>query len=600
MKPSNNPAGAQNARRVSLYYPKKRPGFVAWVNAFDYGNGKIGLSFKETIQSPNRSFEVPLLELAEAASVNVSYCSVLCGMKEQESYRVYMESSDGGLTFSETGRCLERDGCFCNVGRPDGTILGFETPSSYTNKLSGSSCIEARESRDGGKTWRTLSRILKGNSINLWRARRLRNGTIVLLASFESIPWGRGSERVTRNTRLPDETYLSQTRTFFLTTKDGIHFTGPHYILQGSGAQEYDVAELEDGRLLFLASDCQGSLAVRQLVHFDEDGCVIDDSVYPIHHGAPEDPINDSQGGFVPETISLLPNGVLVGGRRHKPYSYSVDLGKNWFVIEGLPNSLYQPFMLPLGNGSVINFGHFGGDIAFGQADMFIGADIFSIGDNLPSSCNLQIERCLAEDKSHYENRYRACLTCAGKPLANQQILFRISPSWNQNGSYSQSPPEHSPIQRTAVTNEKGVAEISIPEYNRIGDIHFAYGIDAAFLPPEDSQYVPCTSSRMFVTALRPYRRCRYPYDAYFAEGTLYLSPGLLEEFPKAMEMLRPFCRSEDSLLPEDALPSGLAERLMSSHVLKRNNGVLRWIPSIHAPYPLTDVKPMSDGDWYI
>ena len=129
----------------------------------------------------------------------------------------------------------------------------------------------------------------------------------------------------------------------------------------------------------------------------------------------------------MPETISSAQRR-SGGGRRHKPYSYSVDLGKNWFVIEGLPNSLYQPFMLPLGNGSVINFGHFGGDIAFGQADMFIGADIFSIGDNLPSSCNLQIERRLAEDKSHYENRYRACLTCAGKPLANQQILSGYLP----------------------------------------------------------------------------------------------------------------------------------------------------------------------------
>ena len=596
----NRQVNAKNAQRISIYYPEKRPGFVAWVNAFDYGNGKIGLSFKETLQRPNRAFETPLLELAEAASVNVSYCSVLCSMKEQESYRVYMESSDGGLTFTETGRCLEREGCFCNVGCPDGTILGFETPSSYTNELSGSSCIEARESRDGGKTWRVLSRVLNGNSINLWRARRLRNGTIILLASFLSIPWGKGSERVTRNTTLPDENYLSQTRTFFLTTQDGIHFTGPHYILQGSGAQEYDFAELDDGRLLFLANDCQGSLAVRQLVHFDEDGYVIDGSVYPIHNGAPQDPVNNPQGGFVPESIALLPNGALVGSRRHKPYSYSVDLGKNWFTIDNLPNSLYQPFMLPLGNGSVINFGHFGGDIAFGQADMFIGADIFSLGDDLPSSCNLQIERCLAEDKSHYENRFRARLTCAGKALANQEILFRVAPCWNEHGSYSQAAPESSPIQKKVVTNEDGFAEVSLPEYDQIGDIHFSYGIDAAFLPSPDSLYVPCSSSRMFVTALRPYRKCRYPYDAYLAEGTLYLSPRALELFPNAIEMLQPFCRRESDILPGDALPQKLIDLLVNNHVLKKTDGVLRWIPSIHAPYPLADVKPMSDGDWYI
>ena len=111
---------------------------------------------------------------------------------------------------------------------------------------------------------------------------------------------------------------------------------------------------------------------------------------------------------------------------------------------------------------------------------------------------------------------------------------------------------------------------------------------------------MPCTSSRMFVTALRPYRRCRYPYDAYFAEGTLYLSPACWRNSRRLWKCCGRSAAQRTVFSPEDALPSGLAERLMSSHVLKRNNGVLRWIPSIHAPYPLTDVKPMSDGDWYI
>ena len=55
-----------------VYAPEKRPGFVAWVTAFPYGDGSIGISFDETLEAENPDFIPPRLEFAEAAGVPVS------------------------------------------------------------------------------------------------------------------------------------------------------------------------------------------------------------------------------------------------------------------------------------------------------------------------------------------------------------------------------------------------------------------------------------------------------------------------------------------------------------------------------------------------
>ena len=66
-----------------VYAPEKRPGFVAWVTAFPYGDGSIGISFDETLEAENPDFIPPRLEFAEAAGVPVSYCSVEGGSARQ-------------------------------------------------------------------------------------------------------------------------------------------------------------------------------------------------------------------------------------------------------------------------------------------------------------------------------------------------------------------------------------------------------------------------------------------------------------------------------------------------------------------------------------
>jgi len=589
---------AENPHREVIYRPAESPGFVAWATAFDYGNGKIGLSFKETLRQKNERYIPPKLEMGEAVGAPVSYCSVECGSPDMMSYRVYMISGDNGKTFHETGRCPLEEGSFCNVGFPDGRIIGFDVPRINEDATGWCNFIEVRESLDGGTTWHRITRLLEGCAPYLWRVRRLRNGKIILCASLYGTAWGKGYERTTRNTMLPGETYLNKIQTFFMTSEDGRSFSEPHYILPGTGAHEFDFVELEDGSLLFIAGDVQGTPVARQTVTPSKDGW-INGTLYGIRRGAPPDPSANPQGGFVPETMIMTKDGLIVGARRNKPYSCSNDLGENWFEVENLPPSLYQPFMIAMPDGTIANFGHKGGDSAFGKDEMYIGADFFMIKNTLPKSGTLRLYRNLSEDNSHYINRFTAEFTSNNKPVAGETLTFRFTPVWAPDGTISSVKQDETPYTVQAVTDENGKASVSAHWFDGIGDIHFYYNVDVVYRPGETGKLLSCDGPLMCVAALTPYRRCLYPYDAYFAEGTLFLSPDFVRDYPQLPELLKALCGRPDDILPEGYLPDGAVERLLASGVLRNENGVKCWLHSVHAPQPLYEVAIMSSGDWY-
>ena len=110
MKQQTRSASAVGHERRTIYLPPQRPGFAAWTAAFDYGDGRLGLSFKETVREKNTGFRPPRLELGEAIGAPVSYCSVECGGSEEQSYRVYLLSEDGGRSYRESGRCPLEEG----------------------------------------------------------------------------------------------------------------------------------------------------------------------------------------------------------------------------------------------------------------------------------------------------------------------------------------------------------------------------------------------------------------------------------------------------------------------------------------------------------
>lgn len=590
---------AGSFEQFTVYTPAVRPGFVAWASAFDYGDGTFGLSFDETVRENNPDFVPPELEYAESAGVPVSYCSVEGGSADQRSRRVYLRSKDG-VTFTETGRCPREVGALCNVGFADGRIIGYNVSHRNEAGTGWSDFLQVRQSLDGGSTWSEVRRMFQGCSVYLWRTRRLRDGTIVLLASFYGTVWGPGQYRATRNTSLPYETYQSKIQTFFVTSRDGFSYSEPHYILPGIGAHEYDFVELADGRLLFIAGDVQGTAVGRQIIRPSRDGW-INEPMLPILQGAPEDPRTNAQGGFVPETLVWDDkNNVIFGYRRNKGFSVSNDLGANWTKLEpGVPFSfLYQPFMLRLPDGSIGMYGHIGGDIAFGTADMTIQGQRITLDglEKLPGAPALTLERVLSEDGSHYLNEFSACLTFRGRPVAGETVEFRFNTFWNPDGTVNTAAQDDAPLKKREVTDGSGVARVRADAYDGKGDIHLAYNVDV--ICPGSQTLLPGAGPMMTVLALTPYRRCLYPRDAYFAGGCLYLAPGFMEDFPGILDALLSVV-GDSGILPSGTIPQAAQQRLLAAGVLKEREGRLRWLLSVHAPRPLDNVRPMLTGDWY-
>lgn len=587
---------ANGAERRILYTPKVRPGFVAWTTCFDYGDGRIGLSFKETLRETDPNYLPPKLEMGEAVGAPVSYCSVECGSEQERSFRVYMASADNGKTFTETGRCPLEEGSFCNMGFPDGRILGYDVPRINAARTGWFDGIKMRESTDGGTTWREFGTLLEGSAPYLWRARRLRDGTLLLLLSLYGTPWGEGRERATRNTMLPGETYINKIQTCFLASRDGVHFTGPHYVLPGIGAHEYDVCECPDGRLFFLAGDVQATPVGRQFVERSGEG-YRNGTLYGIRRGAPPDPKKDPMGGFVPESLIMRGDGLLIGSRRNKPYSCSVDFGENWYEVDGLPASLYQPFLLEAADGTILNFGHKGGDMALGQEDMVVGVDRFHVVSRLPHACKLTLAREMDDEKTHYINAFFATLMAGGKPVSGQKVLFRAHPVWNADGSYSTILQSEASVLREAVTDENGIARMAFPMFDHRPDIHFYYNIDVVFRPEEGAGFAPCDGPMMCVSGITPHRRERWPYDAYFAEGKLFLSPALLRDIPDAIRQInalgsrRPVRKGE--------LSDALLDRLIKANLLSETLQGYEWYSCVHPKDPF-EALDMGSGDWYI
>lgn len=582
---------AKDALRRVIYAPTGELGFTAWVDTFDYGNGQLGISFRELRRGKDPDFRPPTLEMGEAIGAPVSYCSAECGSEDVISERVYMASDDGGESWFETGRCPLSQGSFLNVGFPDGRLVGLDVGRVNETRTGWCDHIAVRESVDGGSTWRETTRLLEGCAVYLWRLRRLRDGSFLVLASFYGTPWGLGKERQTRNTVLPGETYLNKIQTFFLHSEDGRSFTGPHYVLPGIGAHEYDVAELSDGALLFLAGDVQATPVGRQLVRRTEQGFV-NGSLLPIGAGAP--PEGNLQGGFVPESIVCLPGDLLVGARRNKPFSYSCDLGENWTPVEGAPMGLYQPCIRLLPDGRVMSFGHCGADQAVGQTKMHIGADVFRLEGTVEAYCRLELSRMLCADGSQYLNRYCARLSCRGEAVAGRQVIFRFLPYWAEDGSVNLLPQQQAPVQISAVTDEAGLAYAHIAAYDAVRDIHFAYLADA-YAPAAPGQ-AACISANRCELAMTPRRRCRHPYDAYFAENTLFLSPAFVKAHPDCFHQL---AREAGKAVPELS-DTALRQALIDAGVLLRTQSGLRWISRVHGAQALEKALPQGDGDWYV
>ena len=152
-------------------------------------------------------------------------------------------------------------------------------------------------------------------------------------------------------------------------------------------------------------------------------------------------------------------------------------------------------------------------------------------------------------------------------------------------------------VSRFTLTDEDGYAIVHATMFDGRADIHYAYNVDAVCYSTTTLR--GCSGPTMTVLALTPYRKSQFPRDAYMAGGCLYLAPQFLADFPDSLEALRNSV-GESHYLDRTILPAAATARLLEAGVLfKDDRGYLQWIPNVHGPRPLDDVKPMLTGDWY-
>jgi len=578
-------ARAAEFAEVPVYYPEVRPGYAAWVVFFDFGNGDLGLCFNEIRKRKNPDFRPYSLEFKEAMNAPYMFgCTVGNAHPDFTNEYVYMKSVDGGRTWEQTGRCVVCGRHLWHVGFPDGRMIRIHGTRDAT-PLEFSVVVE--ESGDGGNTWKEISRLQEGYNTVMMKAKRLRDGSVVFCGPI-CPAFGPDLAKDTRQTLPPGELYPHEAA-FYVSSDEGRTWDGPHYVLPGILAWEFDFVELPDGSLLFINSAVQSGRPVRQIAKKTATG-YINEPLTVIRRGGEWGP-EDLEGGFVPETVCITPEGLLVGALRGKPYSCSADLGENWFEIAGLPPSRYQPMILQAGDGRILNAWHNGYDAHFGEVDMFIGIHEFRLDASLPKSTRLTLKRRLRPDGNKFINAYDAKLTAGGRPVADREIELRLLPVWTPEGKHEPRDVREAGELRRAVTDAEGVARFELTELDRIPDVHFAYRLAASFSPKSGDELAPCLGPERMAYAMTSERNRPAAYPVYMTHGWIMITPETRERFPELADVVAKFDgRNPDApaetwieAVRDEARAREILDFLVQNGLLILGaDGVYRWYRCVH------------------
>lgn len=533
----------------AVYYPEIRPGYTAWASLFKFDNGDLGIAFNEIRQGGNPNFTPVPLEFAEAMVLQYRELpDVLpaCNPDLISEY-VYLKSTDNGQTWQETGRCPVNTRHYWHVGFPDGRIVRIIGTQQYRYELGDDRfCNVIEESKDGGNTWKEIARFMEGKFFYGHKFKKLSNGNIVavgpVLPSF-----GLGGEIQTRPGELPG--HIKPDQTAFLISEDGGYtWDGPHYIFSGIEAWEPDFVELPDGSLLFINSTVQPGRAVRQIVRKCSTGW-INEPLMEIHRGAPDDWGNNPQGGFTPETVTITPQGLIVGARRGGGYSCSNDLGENWYEIEGLPKCEYQPMIECLPDGKFLAVWHYGLDSRFGEFDMYIGTHEFAVKANLSKPTALTLQREFSADGNQYINAFNARLTADGKPLKGRKINMHVKDTWFPSPDDRNNPIDVWDSQdiRTSITDSNGVARFELKDKACVPDRNMDYTVAVSFTSKQSDEHLSCKGPTCRAYPLTAARDNVAPYPVYNSRGMIMITPETANDFPDLADIVEHFCIHEPS-----------------------------------------------------
>ena len=573
-----------------VYYPEHRPGYTGWVKLFQFGNGEIGLSFDEVRRGPNPHFSPIAIDFIEAAGAPYRFHHIFYSTAHPNLFHesVYMKSSNGGKTWEETGRAFSNGGYM--AGYPDGRMVRFQYGQHHMHPERGQDrhVTIVEDSRNGGKTWNPIARLLPGFTFSPHRLRKLRDGSLVASGVVRPT-MGPGGSRATRQTMYPGERDWAMLAALMFSPDAGYTWTGPHYVLQGVMAWEPDFVELSDGRLLMINSSIQTGDQTRQFVSRVSTSFVCDAVIDITGAGEVAD---KAQTGIVPETVDITPDGLIVGTRRGGAYTCSNDLGKTWHLIDNAKKCKYQPQLVALPDGQFLAAWHLGTDAAFGQQDMCIGLHSFRLQADLPEPTLLTLSRSLSPSGDQFINAHRARLTVGGNPVAGKSIELRIKTIWTPTEHlFNTTPIDEAKDVRTVITDENGVADFLLSEYDQLPDLYFNYVVQATFTPGPNDNMAAGKSVMYDVVAMAAKRNAPHAYHVYLANNVLFLSAPAAEKYPELRELVGRFKRfDEDATMSQWADAMGGEKRareildfLLSSGILTETpDGKYHWLRAVH------------------
>jgi hypothetical protein len=218
-------------------------------------------------------------------------------------------------------------------------------------------------------------------------------------------------------------------------------------------------------------------------------------------------PLERVHAGWVPETVCMTGDGILVGCMRAGQYAWSDDLGQTWQRLEGIPKlglENYQPWMHILPDGRIACAGHFGLDDPMGKRDQYISLHLFRLQVlRKTKNTQLRLVRDYDEATGKWPNQFTLSLTCDGAPLADKELEFwyveRDKPgydSWNKTPLGERVKMGGKSI--VVRTQADGKAYVALPHLDEIENTHYSYqvvvrfnadGKDRDFKPAQTPQF---------------------------------------------------------------------------------------------------------------
>ena len=504
-----------------VYYPDKRPGYAAWVAPWKGPNGALFLSFIEKRQLPNPNHRPIPLDFWEAMGLPIKYQASFCTDPNILTESVILQSLDQGKTWKEVGRsatsCLHH---FGYLSLADGSMLRGNHNAYLAYYPKETPICSIQKSSDLGNSWTNFAVVGKDFFFYPYRLISLHDGTLFFLGGYREA-FGPG-RRVPRRTETRGNVRREHQAAFYYSFDQGAKWTGPIPVFPGVYASEPDVVELSSEELLLVNSKIAGGDTTRQKIRRQGNNFV-------------PQPVFDIVKGPVPETIVQTKSGLLVGTSRGGVYACSKDEGNNWYPIDGLPRSLYQPRIVELNDGRLCNFFHLGGDDVFGEKDQHIGNHVFRLQEELPVETTLELMREKNRERSQYINVFRAVLRKGDRPVPNQDIRFTVRSSSRGRKSY------HSQV-FVRSTDVNGQARVELPEFDRCIDIHRDYSVKAEFEPVSPNEaLVPAQSTEYACYRMTSSAGKKHTYEFYVAKHQLFVSKERLSEFPEIHQLVEKF-----------------------------------------------------------